>query len=550
MVAKIQVPKRTSTIGNVSLGRQTQQTGATIEGAAKEASVVFRETANNIIVQHDQTRTKSAFNDFRERARQEYGRLNSLKGNDAIGVNSVSQQYNTWYDTNVSEISDDLDNIDQQNDFRILSDRRKESDLDSLSAHESTQANAYSLSVHQGEISNAQADTMFFFNNDSKMEDVENGLKLSFETTFSGLDTTDAEQKEIAAIRSLRIKMLAENGSVDKARELLESSKDELKGAYLPLKNLVDKQDVVEKSQTESDRIMATVQGEGEQQKEARAITDSDVRDATLSRVKTYQQDNKRIADNKQQQQNDDITNAAVDIFRKGGTKTEFLRLVEKTRDPAIRKELIRLSEFYYPETTKPVKTDFNQFIDAQKRIDLGLQQGSPISDAELIRTYQPFLSTSKMDEVLDYSKNGGNIGGLTKPVADRWFFFYTERKSEDRSEAFGTYWNYLRDRLEPGKKPTTDNIKQWSDEWFQSEGTKVGGGIPFFDLTDLGISQFESTETRARAIRRGKFAGFGEIGEVEEPGELLPDGTVSKPITDNRKIKRDPDGIRDLIGK
>jgi len=540
MAAKIQVPKRTSTITTPSLGRQSQQTGAAIEGATQEASVVFRETANNIIVQHDQTRTKSAFNDFRERARQEYGRLNSLKGNDAIGVNSVQQQYNTWYDENVSEISDDLDNIDQQNGFRVLSDRRKESDLDSLSAHEATQANAYSLSVHQGEISNAQADTMFFFNNDSKMEDVENGLRLSFETTFPGLDTTEAEQKEIASIRSLRIKMMAENGNVDKASELLESSKDELKGAYLPLKDLVDKQDVVEKSQTESDRIMATVQGEGEQLKEARGITDSDVRDATLSRVRTYQQDNKRIADHKKRQQNDDITNSAVDIFRSGGTKTEFLRLVDKTRDPATRKELIRLSNYYYPETAKPVKTDFNQFIDAQKRIDLGLQQDAPISDAELIRTYQPFLSQSDMEEVLRYSKNGGNIGGMSKADADRWFKFFTERKPEERPEAYGTYWNYLKQQLEPGKKATTDDYKKWSDEWFQAEGVTPDGGFAFFDLKS----------TRALAIRKGVAGGFDEIGEVEEPGELGPDGTIILPRTGIKKVKTDSLGIRKLIGK
>lgn len=561
MVATIQLPKRSSTLGDVSLGRASQQTGAKVQAAGQTAASAFRETAGNMIVQHDKSRTGDAFNEFREDARNEYFRLSSMKGNNAIGVNSVTQQYNTWYDEKSSEISDGLDNIEQQNNFRILSDRRKQSDLDSLSAHEATQSNAYTLSVHRGEISNAQADTISFFNNDAKMEDVENSLRLSFETTFPGFDTTEAEQKEIASIRSLRIKMLSENGNVDKARELLESSKDELKGAYLPLKELVDQQDIVEQSQTEADRIMATVQGEGAQLKEARAITDSEVRDATLSRVKTYQQDNQRIANNNKQKQSDDITNEAIDLFRAGGTKTQFDSLVDKTRDPDTRKELLRLSNYYYPDPKdpKPVKTDFLKFIDAQKSIDLGLQQGSPISDEKLIRTYQPFMTASDMEELIKYSKNGGNIGDMSKADADRWFKFYTEKKPEERPEAYGTYWNYLKDQLEPGKKPTTDDYKKWSDEWFTSEGVTPDGGFAFFDLSS----------TRAKSIKKGVAEGFKETTKVISPGiteikppkktrslratqepETLPDGTIVFDINAPPAKKRDPLGIRGLIGK
>ncbi len=507
MVATVKTYQNRRVLGDTSQPFTQADTG--VQEAAGRLLTEQQEITNNLLVTHDKARTKAAYNDFNERARNKYQELSAREGADALGEKSVMADYQEWYAKQQSELADSLDNTDQQIAFKTMSDARANNDLDRLSTKEATEHKKYQLSVHKGTISDVSADIMLNFGSDKAAQIGEERIRESFDDTFPGIDTTEAEQQAIAEYRALRIRMLfdtEDEDMIDKASTLLENSKDELKGSYLPLKNELKNAQLIERAQAKADEIIKKYSDPERQLKEARKLK-GNLEEKTLQLIKTRQSDVKRYKDQRIKEEQDRITNEAIDIYRSDGTKAQFLKAVDETTDTNTRKELLRLAEFYYRSSGTPTNTDWAKYTEARQVVDQAIQNGEALTTEELIRKYEAYMKPSQFKAVLDYNEKGGNIGGLSQTDANKLFKAFTEKKPEERPEASGQFWDYLVSQLEPGKKPTQNDLNAWATDWFKKADVVEDGGLMWLD----------KEMSRADAIKQNQFEDFPADEETKK---------------------------------
>ncbi len=145
--------------------------------------------------------------------------------------------------------------------------------------------------------------------------------------------------------------------------------------------------------------------------------------------------------------------------------------------------------------------------VEAMVRIDKG-----EIAGAEQLQLeYGDRLTPGDLEEVVKYQLNGGNVGGLKNSEATSWFKKYTSRTPEDRPEAYSAFWDFLKSKLEPGKKPTANDIKTWAVEFLTTPGV-VQNSLLFFDRA----------KTRGEAIRAGDLEDFQPYTNEERDAAVV----------------------------
>lgn len=475
MAARVRLYESRSTVGDISQPTQTADTR--VIQAADAFATQEQEATNNLLIEYDKTRTKEAYNTFNESARNKFQELSAREGQTALGKNSVMKEYQSWYDKEYSKIADTLDNTDQQKAFKDRADLKSNHDLDRLSTHEAVELKKYNISVHEGVISDSMADLMLNYGSDNLAEEGEARIRESFADVFPGVDTTKALQKELASYKSLRIQLLADNQQIDKAFKLLEQSKDELKGAYLPLKNQLKETDLTEKSQVAADEIMNNPNLTPEQQYEAAKKYTGKLRDLVEQRVQAAQTDKKNYIDQRKKQDREFHLGQAINIFQDGKSKVEFLDYVSKSvTDPATEKELISYANAIYqrdPNAFDPVA-----YNDLWREIDAMNQAGTPLSDNEIIIKAVPSMNDTYVQRLIDRNRKQGNVGEIQRSELDTLFKKYTGQEAADRPEASAAFSDYITDQLTPGQKATSVQKAEWAREWFKQEGVGVNEGI------------------------------------------------------------------------
>ncbi|MCK5602578.1 hypothetical protein KAR91_11930 [Candidatus Pacearchaeota archaeon] len=375
--------------------------GAGVGRAAQSLNVEVRKQADEMIKTYDDTRTREAYNDFRELARQKYQELKGLQGRNAIGS---GDKYREWYEKESGNVSASLDNITQQDAYGQKAQLRRTRDLDGLAVHASVELQRYRVSVHQGEIAHANADVLIHFGDDKRMAEVERGVVESYERTYAGLDTDAARMKDIAQLRSARIQLVAEDNP-ERAEQMLKKYKSSLGQAYQPLKGKIKKAGIKKRSQAEADLIMTTEQDPTKQLEKARKISNSEVRDATTKRVKTRQEETKKAIEAQRELNADDLTNEAFDVFRDGGSKEQFLDLIDETDDPKAKKQLVTLSNSLYKKGGT-AETDYEKLNEATDEIDVAVAGGKALTNPYLLRKYKAYLTNSTWEKVVKYNKS------------------------------------------------------------------------------------------------------------------------------------------------
>lgn len=369
--------------------------GAGVERASRQLHDELTKQATQMSETYDRTRALEAYNEFEEQARQKYNEFKMLEGREAIGA---VDKYRQWYEKEPGKLVAKLDNPRQQQAFREKAWNRRERDLDALSSHEAAQFQKYRVTVHQGTVAQAQANVMLHFGDDNRMADIEQRIDESYESTFPGIDTSADKQKDIAALRALRIQLLAEDHP-EKAESLLEKQKDSIAPVYLKLKEHVAKAGVKKESQLLTDEIVAT---EGDFQKQlelARGIENPEVRDATVTRVKARQEERKQILKDQEDERMDRLTSEIMDLYRGGAGREDALDLID---DEASRKAITPLVNALFGEKQQ---TDFSQLTIAMEEIDKAVESGKPLTENYLLRTYKPALKDSDWKTLANYNR-------------------------------------------------------------------------------------------------------------------------------------------------
>ncbi|WP_458400028.1 hypothetical protein [Mailhella sp.] len=173
------------------------------------------------------------------------------------------------------------------------------------------------------------------------------------------------------------------------------------------------------------------------------------------------------------------------------------------------------------PKTRAPKVTYANRqaALDLKYAIDLGVEKGGidPTDETALEDLmWHAGLTQQQEKDVLEYARNGGNKGGLTvSMVRTAATMLYPDDKQKAKDAAL--YYDQVASMLEPGKKPTTAQVKNI--------------------LAQLAVQgEWAQTTTGYDASRGGWFFGRGEDMSF---GEALKRGAGGVFYTDDGKHAR-----------
>ena len=469
-------------------------------GVYQEARKGINETvtrAEKMLIEYDMAKARDVYNDFREASRTQSSALSTAEGADAIGKNSITTAYSKWYEESKNEFFDKLETPDQQDAFSKMAEEKKESVLDGLALREAKQHRVYLQSVVDKEMINARNDIILNPGSDALADKAEQELVDSIKVVYSGTGAAEIKQKAVADLRAARVRALME-ASPEKAEQVLEKSKLELQGAYYSLKEELKNKNRAEKAQAYTDKISSKYPGNLEKQlSEARKNLSGEAEDDVVKRLKIRFSDAKRIADLRTKQLNDDTTSELLDLFENGGTHEEWNKIANDVIDPKAREHLLRLGESKYK---KEPEVNFLLENEAYEKIDAAIKVGDQLTPEELIREYGANLTRQKMEDVLEYQRGGGNLKGLRRTEAERWFKNMTSKKADERPKAFSDYWDFLKAQLVPGKKPTVADYENWTSIWMKTPGTGIDAGFMFFNKDEV---------SRSAAIKGGYYSEY-----------------------------------------
>jgi hypothetical protein len=159
-------------------------------------------------------------------------------------------------------------------------------------------------------------------------------------------------------------------------------------------------------SQEAADAIMVTEDDPVKQQEKAMAIKDPEVRDATLTRVKSRQEQKIKTENMLRDQRADNVTEEAMDIYLGGGSREDFLDVATEIHDDGqTKKELVNLANSLYGKTGERPTTDYDKFVDAQDEINTTVAAGGELTEQYLLRKYKPYLKGPDFEQVLKYNE-------------------------------------------------------------------------------------------------------------------------------------------------
>ncbi len=385
--------------------------GARVHQAASQVINTVETHGEQMTSSFDRARTREAYNNLREEARNKRIEFKSVKGKDAKGL---GDKYTEWHSERVSDLANDLDNTIQREAFSQFASQQREVDLNALAGHEANELQQYRTSVHTSDLDHIQADVMHSFNNQDMIEGTEGEdgvrrggiderIQASFDETFPGLDTDAARRKAQASARSLQIILMSKDNP-EGAGELLEKHKGKIGGAYPELLAKVQKAGMVKESQNLSDEIMTLFDNVADQNKAVSAMPDGDLKDLVNKRVNHKQVEKKAAIKDAEDRAADTATGQTFEIAKNGGSMDDVLDLIETLPPGKTQKEIFNLGKSLFSQ--QKTQTNFDKLHEAQEEITDAINDGREITGEYLLRKYKPYLSDVDYRSLENYKKS------------------------------------------------------------------------------------------------------------------------------------------------
>lgn len=224
-----------------------------VQGAS-EIGAIMQRRGEALIEEYDTATALGAYNKLRDSARD---RLNEYLQREGAAARGIQAEYDEWYTAASQKIAaQDLTVARQRDLFAVMSDRRRESDLDNLARHEAGQHRAYKKDVVQGLAAGLQADMLAAAFDETKQADMLADYFASIERLYPGRDLTAAKAETAAGLRAdVARRLIVENPEF--AAEYIERHKSELGTGYAALKSAL----APSRSKTRVDAAIAVLQG-------------------------------------------------------------------------------------------------------------------------------------------------------------------------------------------------------------------------------------------------------------------------------------------------
>ena len=330
----------------------------------------------------------------------EYGQdgIYSKKGRDTLEIYDAVK--NNW-GTKVSEISDSLSDEDQKNAFKERSLRRWDNLNTSMQRHTFSEVQKYDQSVFKSFLSNSQNEAMESFADPARIKQSIND-QITEINKYAARNGVDEETKKdqisdsLNKTHALVISKMTEAGNDQLAKFYFESNKDQITGeAEIQIGKMLEVSYNKGESQRQTDKIIGTSKGEGESIAKAKEITDVDIRDATVKRIKDYYSTQEQI---KNRNEEDLHKYASNIVLKNGGNMDAVPDSVKANMSPSARVALGKYAEFVAKGQEPPTKWG--------KYTELMAMASNPdtrekFKDLKLMTAARPYLDDSKYAEIV-----------------------------------------------------------------------------------------------------------------------------------------------------
>jgi hypothetical protein len=305
------------------------------------------------------------------------------------------------------------------------------------------------------------------------------------------------------------------NGKIDSNLEFAKSYSKEVKDELSPeaqveMQEKLDKESIVQESQQQADKIIleeVTTDKDNlsEQLEKARKIKDSEVRDATVARIKTRHAERAQEKKEGLVKENDDITGKILNAPT--WEKAKELANTAPTNED-VKKHLAHANSRWKEKTSKVVT---NPVI--EERVNHMVTTGEIRTQEQYIRETNGEMSSQDLQKGLKFLAQGGEVGNIQEGKLRSKFTEIMGIVPKEDPFLYKLSRDFIVDQIQAtGKPPTDTNI----DEWM---GQALLTGIETESIKGTGIFGFLEEErpvTLVEALKR-RIPFTTEITEDEK---------------------------------
>lgn len=443
---------------------------------AEQQNIVDRSTVSDAF---------SAYNNqIRDLESDYYGR----KLGQAQGVYDDAQRD---IDELTTEFSGNLSNDDQRLMFQSLSNTRKNTLLNSILNHQNTEIQQWEKSAGVSLADNAVQEAIDNYLDPEATQDAMDRVTAGINMALRGADpetVSKAVDNYESDIHIGIVKRFLVNDATG-ARAYYEKNKDEILATEkAELEAKLSASQTKQAAQVFTDAISAEGGTLTEQLEEARKITNPDVRDNTVNRLKVRDAEAQQAEKQFYQTFLDDTTRKvlgstslemALDFANNQGLKADDI------------KKLRNVARSEFDRKKKDIETDQFKMIEAREKID----SEEITTEIQLLRDYGPDASKSDLKSLQTYFRDGGLIGELKDSTVRAMYKSITGEDAKENPALYGLAWDYVERNLRATKKPATDaELRKWTAQAI-ADGEQVAGGFIDPDMTyveavDRGVDE------------------------------------------------------------
>lgn len=435
------------------------------------------------------------------------GALNA-RGKNAFGIDDQVLQD---FDKRTSEIRQDLTG-DQVTAFDKLVSQRKQQIQGTLLRHINSEMSTYESNQYEAMV-NGSIETAT--NNYTDPGSI--GLELKRQSAaimarsraegWSPEQESQALEASRSATHGSVIRRMLSDKNYDMAQEYFEATSDQIEGKDRDaLAGMVEKGGKLSQAQAQSDRIFAVADDEKTALREAREITDPEIRDDVLSRLRTRYSEQRRL----EEQEKADAFKAATDVIEGGGTVGELPPMIQgrlnnkqinalKARQQEIANPTRKNNWQVWTRVSTATREELAQFEDPYVELRPYLDDAhynkalTLINKAKGIKqaaSDEPDVSSSMT--FMQQAKNTALLSGILP--ADKTPSEYTEQEALTFSRFQSEAAARIEEReLDQGRKLTGQERQQVMDEMVMDENLmQIEGVFTDTDQFTWAVSQDE----------------------------------------------------------
>lgn len=426
---------------------------------------------------NDRAMAKDLYTAYGDEARDVRVDLRSRLLGNSKGTTAEAQKK---LDEIAVRLSGDLENDTQRMYFDSFTASKRESFLDSHAVWEAAEMKKYNIMASEAMSREAIQYAMENHNNPEAIEGSKDDIKKAVSSAYEGAGDDviqSAYEIKVTELHKGVVSAKAVNSAVE-AKKYYDANEEEIDGDERPgLKTMLKTVGVVQRSMDKADEIMRTSDNYEDQLEMARGITDEEVRDATVKRIKIREGERRDIeAENKRVYA--DAKTDTILQHHKNGLSYESARDIALQAPKGVQMDLLSVVNRLYLKEEGVTNTD--KMLEAYDMVDANKIK----SRGQLVRDYMPHLSTVDFNQIEKYWQNGGTIGTLKHGRVLQIYKNLTMKDPAKRSSAADEYnavWNVVVRSMVPGQEYTDDQLRKVVAAAV-ADGERSGGGLFYTD--------------------------------------------------------------------